>query len=734
MGSVAHLDVLPTPRGGGSIGARVKLSLVDVLLAEPEPRHCAVETLRWLARHAGIERAVCTVVDADGGRLTGLTALGVPPAAVEAFSLDLADRTHPLVVALAGSQPIAFHDSGQILPRPFETPLGRASFHAVPLGSSPQEMGPGLLLLAGAGDGPVNDDVLWAAELLGMRLAALGYRRIQADERRQKRERSLLLAVIHAVTDPILLTDADGRILIANAGAETLLTAGEEKREGWRHAVALNNMLFSASLFTAERGPTRRELLLVDPWEGKELLFEVLSSPVAIRPGENGIVSVLRNVTDLRRATEEIEENYRRQRLAEAATRAERDRLDLILNSVLEPILVTDPSGNIVRMNPPAERMFTLPGRGESRNGHQGPKGRGDRELRDSEIERRVQANDAVFTSFVSNLYAGQSLRWRGELNLIDPKTGATIPMEAISGRLVSKHGEETAVVTILHDLTEAMEKAVLYEQVKRHSEELREKVREATAELAGQNELLRRQALELEQASALKSQFLANVSHELRTPLNAIMGYTHLMLEGVSGAINTSQQEKLTRVDANARHLLAVINDLLDITRIESGKMPVQAERILLSELIDEVMTEVEPVIAGTRLAVTRDLSPDLPEIETDRQKVKQIVINLLSNALKFTPAGSVAIRLEHHAPAGEISIAVTDTGIGIADDNQKTIFEAFEQANSSYARRQGGTGLGLTICRRLASLLDGRIALASRLGEGSTFTLFLPAKSRTA
>ncbi|HSS52251.1 MAG TPA: ATP-binding protein [Thermoanaerobaculia bacterium] len=726
MGSVARLDVLPTPRGGGSIGARVKLSLVDLLLAEPEPRHCAVETLRWLARHAGIERAVCAVVDPDGGRLTGLMGLGVPPAVVETFSLDLLDRTHPLVVALAGNEPIAFHDSGQILPRPFETPLGKASFHAVPLGSSQQEMGPGLLLLAGAGDGPVHDDVLWAAELLGMRLAALGYRRIQADERRHKRERSLLLAVIHAVTDPILLTDADGRILIANSGAETLLTAGEEKREGWRHAVALNNMLFSASLFTAESGPTRRELLLVDPSEGKELLFEVLSSPVAIRSGENGIVSVLRNVTDLRRATEEIEENYRRQRLAEAATRAERDRLDLILNSVLEPILVTDPSGNIVRMNPPAERMFTLPGRSEGQDGR--------RDRRDGEIERRVQANDAVFTSFVSNLYAGQSLRWRGELNLIDPKTGATIPMEAISGRLVSKHGEETAVVTILHDLTEAMEKAVLYEQVKRHSEELREKVREATAELAGQNELLRRQALELEQASALKSQFLANVSHELRTPLNAIMGYTHLMLEGVSGAVNPAQQDKLTRVDANARHLLAVINDLLDITRIESGKMPVQAERILLSELIDEVMTEVEPVIAGTRLAVTRDLSPDLPEIETDRQKVKQIVINLLSNALKFTPAGSVGIRLEHHSPAGEISIAVSDTGIGIAEENQKTIFEAFEQANSSYARRQGGTGLGLTICRRLASLLDGRIALASRLGEGSTFTLYLPAKSRTA
>ena len=194
MGSVAQLDVLPSPRANSGIGARVKLSLVDALLAEPEPRHAAVEALRWLARHAGVERGVCAVVDPEGGRLTGLAGLSVPSAVVDAFSLDLSDRTHPLVVALAGSEPVAFHDSGQILPRPFETPLGNASFHAVQLGSSPQEMGPGLLLLTGEGDGPVSDDVLWAADLLGMRLASLGYRRIQADERRHKRERSLLLA------------------------------------------------------------------------------------------------------------------------------------------------------------------------------------------------------------------------------------------------------------------------------------------------------------------------------------------------------------------------------------------------------------------------------------------------------------------------------------------------------------------------------------------------------------
>jgi signal transduction histidine kinase len=304
--------------------------------------------------------------------------------------------------------------------------------------------------------------------------------------------------------------------------------------------------------------------------------------------------------------------------------------------------------------------------------------------------------------------------------------------VEAISGRVSSQRGEEAAVVTILHDLTDAVEKAQLYEQVKRHSEELWEKVRQATAELAEQNELLRRQAFQLEQASAAKSQFLANVSHELRTPLNAIIGYTHLMLEGVSGDLMPPQRDKLGRVDSNARHLLSIINDLLDIARIESGKLPIQVEKLVLPDLVDEVMAEVEPLIAGTSLEVTRRIAPTMPELRTDRQKVKQIVLNLLSNALKFTPQGSVSIVLDYHAADEEVSVAVADTGIGISTDNQQTIFEAFGQADSSYAKRHGGTGLGLSICRRLATILGGRITLVSTLGEGSTFTLFLPRRTR--
>ena len=705
MARIAHLDV---PHGlGRGTSSRARLTLVEGLLAEREVRACAAFALRWLSRHAGIERALCAIIEADGSRLVGLTGSGLSLAEVDSFNIDLGERTHPLVLALVGAEPVTFHD------RVAGSPFPNTPFHAFPLAgpNDERDLGPGLLLVTAADDELVPDEAAWAAELLGVRLTSLWYRRAQADERRHQRERGWLFGVINAVADPILLTEADGRILVANTGAERLLTADETMSEGRRRAVALNNMLFSASLFTTSQaaGPTRQELPLVDPSDGQDLVFELMTSPFKLRRGESGVVSVLRNVTDLQRAGRELEENYRRLRLAEAQTRAERDRLDLILNSVVDPILVTDTAGNIVLLNPPAERLFTAGGSGG-----------------EDDAERRVRANDAVFTSFVSTLFTGSSQGWRGELSLLDPATGAAVPVEAISGKVVSRQGEDTWTVTILHDLTQAVEKARLYEQVKRHSEELRDRVQEATAELAEQNELLRRQALELEQSSVMKSQFLANVSHELRTPLNAIIGYTHLLIEGVSGELTRVQRDKLTRVDSNAQHLLSLINDLLDNTRIESGKMPVHLESLRLPELVYEVMEEVDPLIVRTRLKVTCEIPAEVAEVNSDRKKVKQILLNLLANALKFTPEGAVSVRVA--TADGQVVVAVTDTGIGIAEENQKTIFEAFAQAGGSQTRRAGGTGLGLSICRRLASLLGGDITVRSRPGEGSTFTLVLP------
>jgi signal transduction histidine kinase len=205
-------------------------------------------------------------------------------------------------------------------------------------------------------------------------------------------------------------------------------------------------------------------------------------------------------------------------------------------------------------------------------------------------------------------------------------------------------------------------------------------------------------------------------------------------LLRGVSGPIEPAHRESLVRVDANARHLLTLITEILDISRIEAGKMPVRTSAIKLHELIDEIMSEVEPLIATSKLAVTSDIPDGLPVIRSDRQKVKQILLNLLTNALKFTPRGSVTVSCTHQRSKREVAIAVADTGIGIADKDRTRIFEAFSQAEPTPTREAGGTGLGLAICRRLATVLGGRITLESKLRQGSTFTLIVPVGPRRA
>ena len=457
----------------------------------------------------------------------------------------------------------------------------------------------------------------------------------------------------------------------------------------------------------------RHEVPLVDPVDGSDLLFELLSTMTTDAREGTGIVSILRNVTDLQRATAELEDQYRRLRQTEAAARAERDRLDLVIDSVADPILVTDPGGNTVMMNAPAEHLFTAP------------------EASSPETQRVVQANDAHFSSFVSNLFfEGGVLRRSGRINLADPATGAALPMEAISGKIMSEQGEVTALVTILHDRTEELERARLYEELKRASAELELKVRQATAELVRQNELLRRSHIALEQASALKSQFLANMSHEFRTPLNAILGYTHMLLNGVTGPVSDAQRKSLSRIDSNSRHLLALINDILDITRIEAGRMPLNVSVFRIPDLIHEVMSELEPIVKRSNLDVTTRARGKLPTIRSDRQKVKQILLNLLSNALKFTPQGRVSVTAAYDAADRAVAIAVEDTGVGIPEDAVGKVFEDFRQLDSSPARGYGGTGLGLSICRRLAQMLGGTIELRSMLAQGSVFTLRLPAR----
>ncbi|MGH8705228.1 MAG: ATP-binding protein [Burkholderiales bacterium] len=264
-----------------------------------------------------------------------------------------------------------------------------------------------------------------------------------------------------------------------------------------------------------------------------------------------------------------------------------------------------------------------------------------------------------------------------------------------------------------------SIENAGLYEEVTKHAEELEAKVEARTRELQETNR-------RLEAASRHKSEFLANMSHELRTPLNAIIGFTRLVMRRSKEVLPAKQYENLEKINLSADQLLLLINDVLDLSKVEAGRMEVRPVSFELETLIDSCLRTVEPMIRPDQIHVAKDLEPGLPPLVTDQDKLTQILMNLLSNAIKFTEGGTITVRARRHAD--QVALAVIDPGVGIPGEALELIFEEFRQVDSSSTRRHGGTGLGLSISRHFARLLGGDITVQSTLGRGSTFTLTIP------
>ncbi len=273
---------------------------------------------------------------------------------------------------------------------------------------------------------------------------------------------------------------------------------------------------------------------------------------------------------------------------------------------------------------------------------------------------------------------------------------------------------------------------------------------RETALTVAGQLALAVSNAELFEQAVAanrLKSEFLANVSHELRTPLNAIIGYSAMLLDNAYGPLNAEQRDRLQRINANGEQLHTLINDVLDLSKIEAGQMPIKLEPLNLAAILADVVASVTPQAEAKRLALTVNFSPQLPPVDGDAQRIRQVLTNLLDNAVKFTHTGGVtvnigAVRLEsgrtadgwgpppqvEAADGAWLMVEVIDTGIGIAPEHQAYIFDAFRQVDGSSVREYPGTGLGLTISRQLVNMHGGHLWVESDLGAGSVFTVMLP------
>ncbi|WP_232494589.1 response regulator [Novosphingobium kaempferiae] len=266
-------------------------------------------------------------------------------------------------------------------------------------------------------------------------------------------------------------------------------------------------------------------------------------------------------------------------------------------------------------------------------------------------------------------------------------------------------------------------------EQTNSQLEEQAQLLENQRDDLARSNEAVEAKAAELEQASRYKSDFLANMSHELRTPLNSLLILSKLLGDNRGENLTDEQVQFARTIESAGNDLLALINDILDLSKIEAGHLQIRPESVLVERFANDLRQVFQPIAANRALAFEIAVAPGTPlEIETDRQRLEQIIKNLLSNAFKFTERGSVRLEIAPEAD-GRLAIAVSDTGIGIPPEQQKAIFEAFRQADGTISRKFGGTGLGLSISRELARLLGGSIALTSVPGEGSRFTLTIPA-----
>jgi signal transduction histidine kinase/DNA-binding response OmpR family regulator/HAMP domain-containing protein len=249
---------------------------------------------------------------------------------------------------------------------------------------------------------------------------------------------------------------------------------------------------------------------------------------------------------------------------------------------------------------------------------------------------------------------------------------------------------------------------------------------RKLSIEIATKNNELNTKNAELQKAYRVKSDFLSNMSHELRTPLNSIIGFTSVLLGPHGEPLTPDQAKAIEKVLKNGKHLLELINDILDFSKIEAGRTPINIDSGEISEIISNVMVTVEPMVTTKGVKLIQEVEPELPILNTDILKVKQILLNLLSNAAKFTEQGTISISAKKHGDM--ISISVKDDGIGIEAKNLDRVFEEFSQIDSGSARKYKGTGLGLPIAKNYARLLGGNLTVQSEFGKGSTFILVLP------
>ncbi len=504
----------------------------------------------------------------------------------------------------------------------------------------------------------------------------------------------MLEAIIKASPLAIIAVDVDDRVVLWNQSAERMF--------GWTESEVLGKPLpilppGSGRLPVVPSGDDQRanETVRIRK-DGARVPVKVWTSAIA---SNGGTLEVLADLTQAHEADRSRADLVESERAARELARVGR-RFSLLLEAAPDAILEVDANGRILLANTEAERLFQ---------------------------RERGELDGLPVEALLPERFRGGHHAHRDHYGAhpVRRPMGAGLDLYA-----VRKDGTEFAVDINLSPLQDGTEKGhvmcVLRDVSQRRGAEerirvLNQRLERRSSELATANQELSMRNQEVERANRLKSEFLASMSHELRTPLNTILGFSELLSEQTSGVLNEKQKRFLTHIQRDASHLLELINDVLDLSKIEAGRLELHLEKFPMAVAAAEVLTSVRPLTATKGISLDSDLDTQLT-LEADRLRFKEILFNLLSNAIKFTPSGG-RVWIQSSVVEGSVCIVVGDTGIGISPEDQEPIFESFRQVSATTKGVREGTGLGLAITKRLVEHHGGRIWVESEPGKGSRF-----------
>jgi PAS domain S-box-containing protein len=488
--------------------------------------------------------------------------------------------------------------------------------------------------------------------------------------------------VMESMADPVILTDTRHQVIMQNRAAERFFKLPQQPTEGFVRAVELNNMLFTAALSSmamtiSQEGETHRDLTLVDANEGEELLFEAVSVPSFTREGlPTGYVTVMRDVTDLRRADQELQANYERLRAAEDVVRQDRDRLNLVIENVGDPIVVCDKDAKIVLLDPLAQQLFAQkPGGGATV---------------DAIIDPVRVKNQAVLDAYIAKFTYSFEDRITQQLKFVDPLTGTETEYDARSGKIFDDRGQVAYSVSVLRDFSSIRK----LEQLKTE-----------------------RRMLEIEKFASA-GRLAATIAHEVNNPMEAIKNSIYLLANKVNPEANSIYEILKSETERVAR----IVRQMLGLYRNQEAVKPV----------------DINGLIEDTLLLLSRQLQRANVEVETDLRKVpdavvasdqlRQVFSNMVINAKDAMPEGGKLRIRTRHVPGpdrvhGFIRILIADTGTGIPSGVAKNIFEPFVTTKG-----EKGTGLGLWIVKGIIANHGGKISVRSKVGNGTVFKIDIP------